>query len=116
MDWVILFERFSALEDKVDFIRSCLSSVNFTQFKYLDDPFEHYDKSQFRKAITNSPKLKSVKLPSKFFTGASLELLQRFDVALKDRFKSTDLVNRLKGQLKTNKSLQLKDFFKYPIA
>ena len=72
-----------------------------------------YDKSQFRKAITSY--LKKVTHSKNFFKGASLELLQGFDTALKDRSKSTDLVNRLKGQLKTKQSLQLKDFFKYPI-
>ena len=107
-----LFERFSALEDKDGFIRSCLSNHDFTKFKNLDEAFEHYDKSQLRKAITTHLKLKKVKLPPKFFTEASLELLQGFDTALKDSFNSAGLVNQLKGQLKTNKSLQLKVFFK----
>lgn len=110
MDFFILFERFSALEDKDDFIRSCLSSANFTQFKYLDDAFEHYNKSQLRKAITSN--LKKVTLPKNFFKVASLELFQRFDTALKNRSKSANLVIQLKGKLKTNKTLLLTDFFK----
>ena len=62
-----LFERFSALEDKDGFIRSCLSNDDFTQFKYLDEAFEYYDKSQLRKAIMNHPKLKKGKVAKKFF-------------------------------------------------
>ena len=48
-----LFKRFSALKGKDGFIRSCLSNDDFTQFKYLDEAFEHYDKSQLKKAIMN---------------------------------------------------------------
>ena len=68
-----------------------------------------YDKSQFRKAITSY--LKKVTHSKNFFKGASLELLQGFDTALKDRSKSTDLVNRLKRAIENETIVTTKRFF-----